>query len=944
MLDGAHLDSTPGDRDEPRAARDHRRLAQRPTAATTGRPRLSGGQRPRTAFPATSTLLLLIVLLGAVAIGASIPTTPAIVPAAPVPATSPQEQGPLLVIDRLSVDPVHARAGEPVTVSVVVANNGASEGTYSFDVAVDGVDQAPVTGELPSRGRRTHFLTAVGAEQGTHNVAVGGALTSFIVPPAEFTVTALGVTPSLVRSGDTVRIAGRVANLGGVPGTYRFPVDVGAEAVATLEGFLPPGSSQPFLVTPAAPKSGVHNVSVGERTASFGVLPPVVETVLRSTVQVLPTTAVALDDRDGEVAMSGNEVRLERIEPGVLAVELPVDLAVGRTLRAFREPTAGIDYDGDELRVRFPGPRYAPTVTLVAQMEPPEGVGTMATGTARDLRLLVEGVNVNMALAGDGQGIVGAEVEMRLADLTPGIPLVLHVRQEPSPSARQRLERAARAEELTVTDVVVELERESTVAGNAMDVEVTLDAQRLSDIGGIDRLRLAWMDGDGDAGLVPVRRAGTDDPERVAVSGRVPGEHPTVLLVVTAPWNRGAVSVPRLVFVPAASAPGQTSLVVASVENDGSTNSVASLSLQVNGVAQRARTVALAPGQQTAMEFLVRMDEPGRYLVEVEGTRRVMVVERLLDPSDVTVEELRVSPSEGVVGTPVAVSVLVTNNGRTRGLATTLLEVNGVPAETLSVVLTAGQQARVETVLVMERRGRYVIRAGGEESAFDLTAMPPPAAFTVIDLSVTPETVNPGEEATVTFLVANGGGAGTFHRTLTVGDEETTVGPVLVEAFATVPMSTTVMSLAWGVHRLAIGNASVSLSVREARETDFRVTDLRIEPGVVSAGGTVSVMVKAANENAFVGTDSLTLRANGTVVETRRIWLAPGTSGQVAFTYEARNSGETTLDVNGVIGGLEVTRLFPVALILGGVLGVALLAATAYLTLRRFRAGALAAG
>jgi hypothetical protein len=50
------------------------------------------------------------------------------------------------------------------------------------------------------------------------------------------------------------------------------------------------------------------------------------------------------------------------------------------------------------------------------------------------------------------------------------------------------------------------------------------------------------------------------------------------------------------------------------------------------------------------------------------------------------------------------------------------------------------------------------------------------------------------------------------------------------------------------------------------------------------------------------------------------------------------------LDVNGVSGRLAVTRRFPLPLVLGGLIGVIILAVTAYVALRRFRAGALPAG
>ena len=93
-----------------------------------------------------------------------------------------------------------------------------------------------------------------------------------------------------------------------------------------------------------------------------------------------------------------------------------------------------------------------------------------------------------------------------------------------------------------------------------------------------------------------------------------------------------------------------------------------------------------------------------------------------------------------------------------------------------------------------------------------------------------------------------------------------------------------------------------------------------------------------------MGTGSLTLRSNGAVVETRRLWLGPGVSETVAFAYVQGRPGDYTLDVNGVSGRLAVTRRFPLPLVLGGLIGVIMLAATAQLALRRFRAGALPAG
>jgi hypothetical protein len=532
-----------------------------------------------------------------------------------------QEQGAVFRVEDLAVEPGEARAGEPVTVSVTVVNTGDREGKYALDLLVDGEAGPRVTGELPARGKRTHFKQVVRVEQGTHTVSAGDLLTSFAITPASFSVLDFEVSPSLVRPGDPVRVVGRIVNTGGVAGTYSVPVFVSGVAERGLEGFLPAGESAPFLLTLEAPESGIHTVSAGRATGSFGVFPPAVDTPLVKRVEVLPVTTVAMDDKGTRLVLEGQEVQLERVDTGLLAVRFPVALGQGRTLVSFEDPTAGVYYRNNRLELRFPGPRGAPEVKLLAEMDPPVDGGGTARGVAGDLRLRVEGVEVDVSLADETLRRVGVSLDMALQDVALGSALTLLPRKEVLPLRRQQLEAAAREQRLTVTAVALELEQEPGGPGGPAeveytDVEVALSAQWVSAVGGAQSVRMAWEDGEGALRLLVLQQAGQDGAGRELLAGRIPGGFVSLTVLAVAPLGETAVS---MVLDPAAVAPGGTALVSVSVENRGSAAATAPLTMAVDGQPQRTKLANLETGERRVVKFFVSLDEPGEHVVAVEG-------------------------------------------------------------------------------------------------------------------------------------------------------------------------------------------------------------------------------------------------------------------------------------------------------------------------------------
>ena len=160
----------------------------------------------------------------------------------------------------------------------------------------------------------------------------------------------------------------------------------------------------------------------------------------------------------------------------------------------------------------------------------------------------------------------------------------------------------------------------------------------------------------------------------------------------------------------------------------------------------------------------------------------------------------------------------------------------------------------------------------------------------------------------------------------------------------TVPVSVGIVRFEGGTYDLEIAGLEGTLLVREAFATSFRVTGLKIDPQVVNPNVVARVSATMTNERGFVGTDSLTLRVDGVVAETRRVWLGPGVSDNVTFELVLEKPGDYTVGINGVIGQLIVARVFPLWLLVWSLVAVGLLAGTTVFARRRFGVPAGTAG
>ena len=206
------------------------------------------------------------------------------------------------------------------------------------------------------------------------------------------------------------------------------------------------------------------------------------------------------------------------------------------------------------------------------------------------------------------------------------------------------------------------------------------------------------------------------------------------------------------------------------------------------------------------------------------------------------------------------------------------------------------------------------------------------AAFTTSNLTVTPDSVKPGETAMVGVTVTNTGGEqGTYtvmvklHDGTIVGMQDVTLAG---GSSKNVPISISLNSA--GTHMIMVDDLSRNLVVQAsaamtpatttptpgtgpAAFTDgaFTISDLTIIPKLAMPTDKVEIAVMVKNNGGPSGTYKLVLKIqdNKTRMEdtkTQDVTLAGGASKKVAFAISAGEDGTYTIKIGELTGTLTV--------------------------------------
>ncbi|MFC1874072.1 helix-turn-helix domain-containing protein [Chloroflexota bacterium] len=112
-------------------------------------------------------------------------------PAAPVPPEAPPTPEPAAFnVSSLSVSPASVSTGEPVAITVAVANTGGSAGSYTVTLKINGVQESEKSATVAAGSSQTVSFSVTRGTSGSYSVEVNGLSASFTVttPPTTPTV------------------------------------------------------------------------------------------------------------------------------------------------------------------------------------------------------------------------------------------------------------------------------------------------------------------------------------------------------------------------------------------------------------------------------------------------------------------------------------------------------------------------------------------------------------------------------------------------------------------------------------------------------------------------------------------------------------------------------------------------------------------------------------
>ena len=165
------------------------------------------------------------------------------------------------------------------------------------------------------------------------------------------------------------------------------------------------------------------------------------------TEQSVSTEATGVDDRGLVVKATGEKLKLKK-ETGRNRIELPLELAEGRTLESFDDPGSGVTVEktaAGKIVVNIPVKDEAGEIqmTLKATVNQLSGTGTSITGNVEKLELETPSKQVDLSADDSRVGAVKVSLSAELGELPDQATIQVQVAKQPDAEVQAGFERLA---------------------------------------------------------------------------------------------------------------------------------------------------------------------------------------------------------------------------------------------------------------------------------------------------------------------------------------------------------------------------------------------------------------------------------------------------------------------------------------------------------------------
>jgi hypothetical protein len=127
-------------------------------------------------------------------------------------------------VTNLTVDPLEAGVGQPITIAVNVTNVGEETGNYSATLTINDVVRETKTIQLLGNESRIVDFTVMENSVGNYSVKIEGLTGTYTItaapPPSTFKVSDLIISPTEAWVGEPINISVKVSNTGDKAASY----------------------------------------------------------------------------------------------------------------------------------------------------------------------------------------------------------------------------------------------------------------------------------------------------------------------------------------------------------------------------------------------------------------------------------------------------------------------------------------------------------------------------------------------------------------------------------------------------------------------------------------------------------------------------------------------------------------------------------------------------
>ncbi len=181
----------------------------------------------------------------------------------------------------LAVNRTEAGIGEPIGISVKVANRANETGDYSVTLFINDATVQTKTGQLEAGVSASVLFEVVEQTEGAYQFRIGSLSGTFTVvssalppKPAEFQVTNLTIDPEIAELGVPVDVTAKVTNVGELSGSYTAEFTVNGEAKGTKTVQLAGGETATVAFTVTQSAKGSYAIKIGDATGTLKVQEP----------------------------------------------------------------------------------------------------------------------------------------------------------------------------------------------------------------------------------------------------------------------------------------------------------------------------------------------------------------------------------------------------------------------------------------------------------------------------------------------------------------------------------------------------------------------------------------------------------------------------------------------------------------------------------------------